>query len=296
MPEMQQLEQVQQTLTNLQEQLPMWMDVIAALVGFWGLLMWLFGRKLIKASVTVTGLVLGAALGALLFRWQNPELSHKWMYWSAGGALIGAVAFYLLLRLWMAVTLALIVGLIAPVAFAAWQGTADDNAQQLGDAIGQSIKEGADALAEGAERIVGQAREGIGGVIDPDGDTEPANERTLAERFDEVVRRLLDSIGQWWSGMDSASRWVMSALALMGAVIGLVVGLILPGVTSSLVTSLVGSGLMLITLHHLGGRYAESLAANLPDKPGAILLTLGAATVIGTFFQWMFSRRSADNG
>ncbi len=292
MPALEQLDQLQHATSDLQEKLPFWIDMIAAFLGFWGLMMWLFGRKLIKASVTATGLVLGATAAALIFNEKNPDLAHRWMWWAAGGALLGAVAFYLLLRLWMAVTLALIVGLVAPVAFAAWQGAADDNAQQLGDAIGQTINEGLESVTEKAGQVADKVRQGS----DDAGDSQATDDIDLAKEFSALFNELLHSVKQWWSNMDSGSRWLMSVLAAAGVAIGLVVGFLLPNTTTSLVTSMMGSGLLLIALNHLGGRYAPSLASHLPNTIGSILVALGIATVIGTAFQWMISRRSADNG
>ncbi len=326
MPDLGQMMPAAEQVEQIKAALPIWADIAVAVLGLWGLFIWLFGRRVMRLTFTLAGLLVGAAVGALVFARFWPSLPV--LPWAIGGALIGAVVSWAMFRLWAALALAVTLAVMAPWAMAAWEGqigppeaaaAAEQSAEQLqaegSNELGRVVE---DAVRRTVERI-GEAANGQAGTggadhpddspMDPvmgsprdqadDGQPDSAEDQPgPIQRVVRVARQEIDRHVQlwrnWWGELPGTVRWTIMALSAVGAVVGLIVGFVVPNLSAALVASLIGAVLMLFSITHLGSYLGESAAAYLPDTPRQTLVILMVATAVGTAFQWIFSIRKAD--
>ncbi|MHB1156508.1 MAG: hypothetical protein ACYC26_06680 [Phycisphaerales bacterium] len=278
-------EDLRRMLEQISGQVPVWLDAAVAMAGIWGVFLWLFGRRIIKPSLAMSGLIAGALIGALVGRdLGGPE---KVAIAVIVGGVIGAVIVWVTYRVWVALLLAMVLGLAAPWAVLAWHG-------QSGPALKQSIKEEVKGIAEkGGEALAvdsantGESMEGT--------TNHAAARKELFDRMVEAVKRLTGELRDWWEQSVSASlRWSALAGGLMMAIAGLMLGLLMPELGASVVASISGAMLMTAAAARLGGRYVPSMSEWLPDSPRRLLIALVVLTAVGALIQWTILRRKAD--
>jgi len=301
MPEQlnEQMDQVRETASQLAASLPVWLDVGLAMLGLWGVFLWLFGRRLVRPTLAMLGLLSGGLTAGLIARQYADGATLAG--WALGGGIAGGLFIWITFRIWIALALAVVLGAATPWAVLAWEGAPwpVEAGQSIRDAAGEAIDEGRERLGEhlpggaGAEEET-EAADGDGGSSG-EGEGEEEREGVLA-KLAALGGEVWGDLSRWWTEeLDGAVRWSIVAGAAIVAVGGLIVGLILPNLGSSLAAALVGSVLVGGVVLRLTGRYLESVHDWLPSSPRGALIALVAATVIGTMIQWTLTGRRADS-
>ncbi len=268
----------------------MWLDVIVALAGLWGVFLLLFGRRILRPSVAMTGLVLSALTAGLVGR--QFFTGETVIVCVVVGGIIGVLVAWATYRLWMALLLAVMLALVVPWGVLAWHGAPPSPIEQrlgaVGDPdLGQRI---ADPSALGDHFAA--APPPSDGAAPGDEPSQPTLMERAGDAADELGRELRD----WWiNDVSAATRWTAMTATAAFAVGGFVVGLIVPELAAALATSLVGAGLILASVMRLTGRYATGLEEWMPAGPRMLLIVLGAMTVVGAVLQWTVLRRRGED-
>jgi len=295
-----------------------WFQVALGWLGAVGLLLWLFGRRLLQPGLGLVGLGVGAAVtlpAANAFALPNVH------YWVIGGAVAGAIVLGLLLwRLVLALAVTLAVMVAAPwgvIAFNGWPlpaigepvAEAATEVREIIPGAGSSNAE-ADSDSESSSgsatvqaSAAGEASDGSGEAAgndasgDPDGESGEADSGELAASLDAVFEKawgeIADNCGTWWSeDLSKSQRLNLLGTSIGGGVLALLLGLGLPGVMASLVTALIGAGLIYTALVALLPQALSGLMA--PDQPRRIIIGLLAATLLGLLLQTVFLRQKAE--
>jgi hypothetical protein len=140
---MAQAEQVQQVADHVAAALPVWLDVVLGLLGVWGIFLWLFGRRLVRPTVTMLGLLAGGLAAGLIARPYTDGAALAG--WALGGGIAGGLVVWVTFRIWIGLALAIVLGAAAPWAVLAWEGA------EWPVEAGQSIRD----AAEGRSRRAG---------------------------------------------------------------------------------------------------------------------------------------------
>jgi len=267
----------QPDLAQLAENLPSLAHVLALVGCIVGLLLVLFGRKLVRTAHAITGLIVGGLLGFVLS--NGFDDSGVWIAWSIGGACLGLTLSLLLFRIWVGISLALVLGVVIPMLVLLWSYTPAPPTVNLAD-----------------DDTVQALREAANGAANPL--TREAVE--LPEFTDEMREKLYalpaaqwQSVRDWWADLSDTLR--TSAMLAMGAGLlsGLIFGLLKPHLGAALQSALVGSMLLTLSLSHaLLIMLGED--ANIPRGPRVFVAAVGLITIAGVLVQWTILRGKAD--
>jgi len=274
-------------LNDIIQQLPP-VGMVAMIVGLGvGLVLWLLGRRLLRAGVVISGLILGGLAGLLL----GESLADEGAYvlpMVIGGGISGALLAWLLFRVWMALSGAVIVALVVPAIMIVWQGvptpelpTTTDFRDRL-----QLQMEGPPSLGETFE--IDQPQE------------EQASQGRIMTFFNDimaVLRQLyineVEDIQNWWDQQPTTTRNTLMAAAGIGAIIGLLLGLLLPNISAAGQSSLAGALLIVFTGRALLSHFATDQMQWLYNaRP--LIITIGLITVLGVLLQCTWLSRKAD--
>lgn len=255
-----------------------WFTALFAWLGVCGLFIWLFGRKLVRPSFAFGGLLVGATVAAAVGKtlWPGSEV----MAWVMGGGLVGALAAFVMYRLWMAVTLAAMLAVVAPSGIAMWQGIA-------APPVTQHIVEAWQQLLEKLKEQVRDKEDGskVAFLKMPD----------LSQSTSDAATKIRQSIDEWWQQIPGGIRFTMVTVCVGGIVAGMIIGMLMPNVSATFATAIIGTLLMYPGIKLLTGRYLpESIAGIIPDTPRGTLILICTVTLIGAVFQWMIFRKPAD--
>lgn len=242
-----------------------WLDALLIWLGLLGVVLWLLGRRLVKPSFAVVGLVLGAAFAAAFMRSQWPDMAVA--PWAIFGGIIGAVAAWMFWRLLVAGTLGGTVAIVAPWAVLAWTGV------MMPDLWAP--------IPASQERITASVEQT--GMID------------VPALVGEVQAAIGETWGAWWESLEGSTRWTLLGGAVGAGSLALLIGLALPRLGASLATALLGVVLMLGGLTRLAGFAPETAAAYLPDTPRELVIAVLAGAVIGAVIQWTIFRKATDS-
>ncbi|MEM8739677.1 MAG: hypothetical protein AAGG38_14535 [Planctomycetota bacterium] len=315
-----------QNFSELMQAMPaVWTVLLAIGLGVGGVL-WLFGGRLAKKGVMLTGFVVGglgaAAVAAGMAtgggggEGATAESGGGGLWVLAigiGGAIAGVLLAGLLFRFWMAGSAAVLLGAAVPLVAMVWTGNtpplpAIESTQDVAEAalgFGESDPAAA-ALRERVEREYwGQGPLGVpapgpdGGGLSP----EPAEADGASAVFDReqfvdglrgVWQQQVQEVRTWWAEMAAGSRRFLLGGAVVGAGVGLILGLVLPTLAASLQTALVGSVLILFAGRGLLLSYAPGVDGVLPDTWRGVLLSVGLITLLGVLIQWRMRQKKDD--
>lgn len=293
---MEQMQQIQGVAEQVRAALPMWLDVVLAFLGVWGVFLWLFGRRLVRPSITMLGLLAGGLAAGLIARSYTDGAVLA--AWALGGGIAGGVLVWVTFRLWIGLALAIVLGAAAPWAVLAWEGAPwpIEAGQTIRDAANGAIDNGTQQLLPGEHEGPG---DGDRGQRDDDhradGDAAAAGESGVFDKLAALTKDVASDLERWWNeDLGSSVRWLVMVVASVVAIGGLTIGLMLPNLGASLAAALVGSALMGGVALRLSGRYAEPVHEWLPSSPRSALIALGVMTIIGTLIQWTVTGRRTD--
>ena len=280
---------VQQTWTQLQDQLPSWLNMLAVVMLGWGFVLWLFGKRFIRPSLTLIGLAGGALLGVQIGKAVDAGPA---VGWAIGGALVGGVVAYLAFRIWMALLLGLALGVMVPWGVAAWHGEPPPTMSPTGEQIGERIREQID-------EVVPTGPTDVDAEVDADTNVDDssaagAEAPPWQNQMSDVLSEMTAAWRGWWGELSGVMRSLVITGAGIGGLGGFVLGMMLPTLAASLMASFTGVLLLVSALSKLIPAWAPGLADDIPSGPRASLVLIVVATVIGAAFQWTMRRRSAD--
>ena len=260
-----------------------WLFIVAALAG---LALWLLGRKLARPMCSLTGILAGAAIALTLPMplavGEGLPATLKQLVWVLLLALAGAVMAWLLFRVWMGLTCAVVLGVALPTAVLLWQGAPAKEAPEQGE----------DLFID-----TGEAAPSAGSAPAPTVEDPPSSAGPSASWHDQLsgaLRAQGEAAREWWGQRQAGVRTKATVLVAIGLVAGLIFGIAAPSTAAGVQSALVGSALMLLAaVGLLHGQDAEQLPWPVRDPP-SFLAAAGLITSLGVVLQWTVFRRRAD--
>jgi len=260
------------------EDLPQQVEFVSAIpprllafgfLSLFGLILWVFGRKMARPGCGISGLLAGISF-ALILPSSHSSSQTLLMAICIGGA-IGFILAWMLFRVATGLTLAVTLALAVPIADLAWR----NNLPPI-----VPVKVDTQTMPHIAMGI--QTKN----VIPMAGEVKP-----FIEQNANIQR---NSLLSWRDQLDADSLRTMGALALAGALSGLFIGLILPYFATSVESSLFGGILMLVGILNLASHYKLPFNAQMIHGPPQAVIILGLITTAGIMAQWMMWRKKAD--
>jgi len=272
-----------------------------------GLGLWLLGRKLARPACVFSGLVLGG-IGGLVVGEAFSDSGGLVLPMVIGAAIAGALLSALLFRVWMAISGAVIFGLVASSAVLLWQGSAEGGAAEAGalttlsseaseteddgeitltipnEVINEAIRDLASSAIEGVQ-------EGTTSELSLDSETAKQVGSSIIEALRGLAEYYRGELADWWSKAGTGVRGSAAGLGLIAALIGLLLGLIWPYTAASVQSAVAGSVLMLFSSFSLLAQLMPEHLGWLPATPNRVLMCLGLITIVGLALQWIFFAR-----
>ncbi|MCE9590579.1 MAG: hypothetical protein K8S99_08665 [Planctomycetes bacterium] len=263
-------------LTHLSLAMPVKLDprvVLFAVMVIVGLVLWLFGRRLTKPLCILLGTAAGALAGFVLADQLKISSSGIAIYlMCVVGAAVGVLVSWLLFRLWMALTLgilmAVLLGYGMPGVMRPW----------LNDGGRPPIPHEA-ASYDGS----------VGAAL-----TQSNEEAAVIDQAVVVVRRVTEAVRNWWAYLSPRGRQLAVAAGLIGLFHGLILGIWKPLIAASLQTAFAGALLLVwadwsLVIPRLSADTLDGLRHSWV-APAAV----GLITILGVIVQWTIRRRQTD--
>ncbi len=264
-------EELQQTLNSIIEHRSLALDAAAAVGLLWGVFLWLFGARVVRASTAMVGIIGGAAVGGIVAHSLKLE---PLLAYALGGGVAGGLVVWFTYRLWIGLLLAIVLGVMVPLGVLAWSGTPAPDTDD-------TLTEARQITTDQAMRLVQTEDE--------------SDEQALSEQVREALDGLGEALRAWWDdevGAGAKTGVILGGLVAAGT--GLLVGLVFPKIACAIVAAAVGAAFVLTGLNLLAARYAPALADVLPAGPRGVVVMIAAATVVGAIIQWTILRPKAD--
>ncbi|MEM6750621.1 MAG: hypothetical protein AAF612_09140 [Planctomycetota bacterium] len=301
---------------------------VAVVVGLWT---WVFGARLVKSTMVVCGLALGAVAGAAAGSVVAADSSVFLTIMGLGGAVGGLLVSLLLFRLWVGLAAGIVAAAVCPAVVLAWDGpqpedpAAAESAEVAEASPPPSALASTDARREGPEASgtpeAPETPEGEGaslaqgfvdgdlaeGLVDalpdalPEGlptDTDAAvakAQEAAAQVWDTLLQSNLDVVWTWWDGVTAQTQRGVYLGAAIAGVIGLGAGLLMPKTVAGLLASAVGGSMVYFAGRELVVRQWPDVASQWPSSPRATVVFLGLITLLGVLVQWATRKRKADD-
>ncbi len=310
-------------LGSLTDQMPAWMPPAAIMVAIGavvvGLIVWLFGGKLIKPAFVLIGGVIGSALGAVYTPMLTPTIAGIPAAYPgmAAGLIVGMLAAGLVYRFAMAslaagvggsaavlacvVTLSYFPGAIPPTdAVTQKDGraviTADGTDTDLRQQVESQVRDWSGRLKDAAQKYKDASVLAQAGAPPAPGATPAGLDDADKERIEAAKRTaqaISDHIAERWQALPARTRLIIAGSWMAGAMGGFLLGLLLPSKAAAAVSSLAGAAMLLAGATSLADHYT-TLG---PQISGVSAMGwLGAwmaLSAIGLFFQSRGKKRPA---
>lgn len=272
-----------------------WLNAVMVWAGVVGLVLWLFGRQLVKPMFALVTAGLVALLVSLGVRYFSTEMPLT--YWLIGGALVGALAGWLLARLAVAIVFAVVLGIVAPWAVVAAQGVElPAFAEPVAAAIADLREQTAEAIetAEEAEPD-DAAQEGEAEGEEAPTRIDPEQLPSLGEAYADLREELSTVWSEWWEERSGSTRWAVVSAAGAALVLGGALALVLPNLAGALMTALLGVLLMLWPACWLVGSLPEGATGWIPRGGWALALVITLGVLLGALIQWTIFRPRGES-
>jgi len=302
---------------------PEWLVVAGALL-LAGLILWVFGRRLLKSAFVLAGSCLGAGIGfALAVALKVP--APEWMI-AVGGAVVLGLFAWLAYRPAMGVCMAILLGLASPAAVIGWaeyrghhvvtEPPATSDQPSGADAEGAAserrdlvvemrellrrMRESRDLSNETRDllREQWQARgEELGLDVREAGEEDEEVAMSIPpwrEQFELLVESIRTEASARWQAANPGVRRSVVLSASSGAILGLLIGLSLPGIAASILTAWVGSGVALFSAWSVATSLQGESPGWMPSSPGVWFIVWAAMSVAGIVLQWTIRSKPAD--
>lgn len=243
---------------------PVSLPVLVGIALTCGLVLWLFGKQVLKPIIAVLGGAWGSAIGILAPTWFGISMIGSVPASLVGmgvGALLGALIGVALYRTLVTFTTGLalgVAGLLVSLAL-------------LASPAGTPAPDPAAADVEAARIVIGDA---------PPQTVSDATAE-VAERAQRFVRDSAHAVSTRFDTLSEADRLKVLGSTLGGLIAGLILGLAAPGRASAMVTAAFGSGLWLYCFAWLSVQQNAPWAESLRLGPGGWAITWAIATAAG---------------
>lgn len=271
--------------------------IVGVLVG--GLILWAFGRKVLRPMAVLIGAGVGGAAGFVALPVLAPEAGLSPYVGLAGGAVIGLLLALLLYRIVTAVSFGFVLACAAAVTTAGVLGWRQPSAlpQSAAIASGEPGLTGIDmntVIDEAARRL----EEALAKGSTPLPSSQPASAKypnisATAQNAHEFYQALRDQLQARWAAYPSSDQWKIGLAAAFGMAIGLLLGFLMPNWSSGAVTALVGAAIWLPAavwlLHAFSVPRHERLSEVTPLGWAIVWAIVG---IIGIGMQWQAFTRA----
>lgn len=289
---------------------PTWAPHAVALFAFAsGVALWLAGRSYLRLTFCFAGAAMGALSGFEVFT-LFAQTTNPFIGAGIGlviGALLGLVAFRVVVAASLGVVGALAGALIALAALTFSNGAVERQIESMGgtDPISSSSEapQDSDAVREGASdawrslaplafNSESPANDPFVGPVLADAAGELASD--AAKQARAFFGSLAAQAAPMWNDMPSTRRMALSGAAVIGLLIGLLGGFLLPSRAAAVTTSFIGPAIWMPTGMYLLAALGVPVAGWAPSSPLVwIGLWLGAAA-LGLFVQWTRKKPHSD--
>ncbi|MBI1371355.1 MAG: hypothetical protein GC159_01145 [Phycisphaera sp.] len=292
-----------------------WFDVLLGWVGLMGVILWLFGKPLIKPTAAITAMVGGAVLTGLIVDATLPSVPVMPCVVAAG--VILAVLGWLMWRLWLGFGLAKIFVIAAAAVIVATSGL---SFEPLPDAVARAADEvratyGVDVTITNdatnspetpaapdatpdANTTATEPAPPTTGSNGPEGDAGTSGAEAppkWEELRDRASAPLKSGFDQWWQNTTAGQVALLLSVCSAVAMLGLVLGIMFPNFSGPLVIAGVGvsfmtGGVLRLTAWLAPSLYETAIASGVYCVAGVLGVTLLGATI-----QWtVYRKRSTD--
>jgi hypothetical protein len=292
-------------MTDLQQtihDLPLAGLVPVLLLVVTGMLLWVAGRKLLRAGFAAVGFIVGGALG--WFGGESLRLSvSPWILALVGAvvlSVLSAVAFKLAV-MW---TLAIVLGILAPLGVIVVHEQQAKHGNASLENAGEKAAEWFDKQVDGPSRekageiaaaASAQAKEKVDEFVEKIGEQSSGGAAKKGiEQIEHFGSRFADAIKQRWNAAPESLRPMLVISSIVGIVLGLILGFAAPNFSAAAVTSLGGSLLWLTGLRVLLTRIGVPEGPWLPASGGSWMAVWLITAFVGMGIQWTAKRRKAD--
>lgn len=297
-------------LSDTIARLPWTAHAVALVVLVAGLVLWFTGEKMLRFLVSGVGLVVGGFMGWSLVT----AIGLPMPLWvgAIAGAAATLVVFLAVLRFAVAISLGATLAIIAPLIVvsgitANGSPLRDGSSDRFGPLDENSIFL-QDVPIESAE--IFSKNHLFGGYWRPfeNGENTPENapnppekdasksgEEPISDKVERLAGSVWSELAYVWNSQPTRDRGLLLLALVSGGAIGLAVGMVLPKKAAALVAAGLGAAMWLgaaVWLAHGAG-----IAPRVPlgDDPRLWLGIWVGISILGAGFQWIGSRRRADN-
>jgi len=287
--------------------LPWGAEAIAGAGLIAGLLLWLWGRKLVKP---LYALVFGVGAGLIGFTGPatlgiNVDPSILMLALALFGVIVGLIIF----RITMGITLGVVLGFAVATGAVLAIGAQSDAAKaaQTAPVPGEEsiYREGAGIVenlgADEVQRQLDELAAGLSGdhAIDPATiatDTSDAERIAISasKQVKAFMLELFDEVGVWWETIPIRLRIAALGGWLMGFALGLLLGLAKPAYVAGFASAFVGAAIWIPCGAYLAHWIEFPGHALLPTSAGAWASVWVVASCVGAGIQWTKRKPSAD--
>ncbi|MFK7760114.1 MAG: hypothetical protein AB8C13_09210 [Phycisphaerales bacterium] len=284
-----------------------------ALAG--GMMLWLFGAKIVKPVFFIFGIAIGGFVGTTVLPLTGlPEFTLGSFTLTPGftgiiaGSIIGALVMLAMFRLVITITAAIAfaaAGLLGAMVFLHFNPTDQNTMTTTETVIYESGEDAIDNFDTTTDAIARQAAQRSVDILNAQGDEEnplidddtKAQILDAAERSRAFVTRVFDTVKDDLDRRPTRDKMIALASMFAGLALGLLVGVVMPNRAAALVTSLTGSAVW------IGAGTALMTARNgeLPHYLDRSAVVWAAAwiiiAVLGLFVQLGFlSKKRSSSG
>lgn len=300
-------------MVDLLRSIPTSVHMVATIIFVAGLIVWMFGRKIMRPALILTALAMGASVGFVVAAMLPESIAIWWPI------IITSLVFGLMslatYRFVMAGLLAISLGIATPLGYFTYaelsghfttnsDASAENNEPMLPDLPGlgdgkvqqagqEQLKKISDELDRRADDLLssGDDEKSRSGEIGTENTDETNKWRSM---FAGYVKNLSKAAATNWQNAPSSQKLFSILTACVGVILGLVLGLMIPNFSGAIVTSLAGSLVMLSSGSWLIARFGMSIKTiGLTSATGALSWWLGLS-IIGLLIQFKFNKNKAD--
>lgn len=231
--------------------------LIFALAG--GMMLWLFGAKIVKPVFFVFGIAIGGFVGTTVLPLTGlPAFTLGSVTLTPGitgiiaGSIIGALVMLAMFRLVITLTAAIAfaaAGLLGAMVFLHFNPTNDNSITTTETVIFENGEDAIDNFENATDTMAREAAQRSVDMLNAQGDQEnplidddtKAQILDAAERSRAFVTRVIDTIQEDLDRRPARDKMISLASMFAGLALGLLVGIVMPNRAAALVTSLTGS-------------------------------------------------------
>ena len=261
---------------------------LAIVLGVVGVVLLTSGRRIYRSAAVVCGLIIGVMVGAAVSQAVTPGESPLW--WILGGAVGGCILAFLLVRLWMAGSTALMLAVLGPLMHLGWVHDSVPDVFQPEQAAQKETAEEQQA-GEGDEARSSDTHDDRTAML-VERLREAREQTTFFRAWREEVEEKRDHVDEWWEQREDPARRTLLVIAAVGGGLGLLIGLVLPHFAAALQSSLVGAMLVVVAYQRLALSLGDGTVLWTPQTGRGVLVLMAAVALAGVVMQqWLWGRK-----